>query len=73
MISRILTWPESERNPLGTNLSNLRAVSRALVAEGSGLQDAGLTDRELDGPQGTVIPQQILLQVAAGRVQRQGL
>lgn len=73
MISPILTWPEPERNPLGTDLSNLGAVSRALVTEGPGLQDVGLTDGELDGLQGTVLLQQILLQVTAGRAHRQGL
>lgn len=67
------TWPEPECNPLRADLSNLGAVSRALVAEGPGLQDAGLTDRELDRLRGTLILQQILLQVTAGRAQRQGL
>lgn len=62
----IPTWPEPERNPLGTDLSDLGTVSRALVAERPGLQDADLTEGELDGLQGTVILQQILLQVAAG-------
>lgn len=71
--SPIPTWPEPECNPLGADLSNLGAVSRALVAEGPGLQDAGLTDGELDGLQGTVILQQILFQVTAGRAQREGL
>lgn len=49
------TWPQPERNPLGTDLRHLGSVSRTLVAEGPGLQDLGLTDRELDGLRGTVV------------------
>ena len=65
-MSPIPTWPEPECDPLGTDLCNLGAVSRAFVTERPGLQDAGLTDGELDGLRGTVLLQQILLQVTAG-------
>lgn len=65
-MSPVPTWPQSKGNPLGTDLSDLGAVSRTLVAEWSVLQDLGLTDWKLNGLWSTAVLQQVLLQVTAG-------
>lgn len=65
-MSPVPTWPQSEGNPLGADLSDLGAVSRTLVAEWSVLQDLGLADWELNGLWSTAVLQQVLLQVTAG-------
>lgn len=65
-MSPVPTWPQSKGNPLGTDLSDLGAVSRTVVAEWSVLQDLGLTDWKLNGLWSTSVLQQVLLQVTAG-------